>query len=67
MKPLPAFEDPETRKLIQGLCRDHQIDDTLLKDLCEIMQVHSGAGRRHDVDAEIAAVLDRFLIREEKA
>lgn len=66
VKPLPAFEDPETKKLIQALCTEQQIDDQLLKDLCEIMQMHSGAGRKPDVDADIAAMLDRYLMREKK-
>jgi uncharacterized phage protein gp47/JayE len=63
MKPLPAFEDPETKKLIQALCAEHQIDAALLKDLCEVMQEHSGSGRKHDVDADIAGCIDRFLAR----
>jgi hypothetical protein len=63
MKPLPAFEDPETKKLIHSLCQEHQIDAALLKDLCDVMLSHSGAGRKNDVDADIAACIDRFLAR----
>jgi hypothetical protein len=64
MKPLPAFEDSETKKLIQDICKEHQIDVTLLKDLCEVMQGHTGSGRKHDVDSDIAGCLDRFLARK---
>lgn len=63
MKPLPAFEDSETKKLIQDICKEHQIDSSLLKDLCEVMQGHTGSGRKHDVDSDIAGCLDRFLAR----
>lgn len=63
MKQLPAFEDEETKKLIHGLCQEHEIDMPLLKNLCEVMQEHSGSGRKHDVDADIAGCLDRFLAR----
>ena len=63
MKPLPAFEDAESKKLIHALCQEHQVDIPLLKDLCDVMQGHAGAGRRNDVDSEIAACIDRFLIR----
>ncbi len=63
MRPLPAFEDQETKKLIQNLCRETQIDMALLKDLCEVMQAHSGAGRKDGVDADIAGCIDRFLER----
>jgi hypothetical protein len=63
LKPLPAFEDPETKKLIQSLCQEYQIDTALLKDLCEVIQGHSGSGRKDDVNSEIAGCLDRFLAR----
>lgn len=63
MKPLPAFEDTETKKLIQELCQEHDIDMPLLKNLCEVMQEHSGSGRKHDVDADLAGCLDRFIAR----
>jgi len=64
MKPLPAFEDSETKKLIQEICQECQIDVTLVKALCEVMQGHSGSGRKHDVDSDIAGCLDRFLARK---
>ena len=63
MKPLPAFEDQETKKLIQTLCQETQIDMTLLKDLCEVMQGHSGSGRKETVNGDIAGCIDRFLER----
>ncbi len=64
MKPLPAFEDSETKKLIQEICKESQVDVPLLKDLCEVMQGHTGSGRKHDVDSDIAGCLDRFLARK---
>jgi hypothetical protein len=64
MKPLPAFEDSETKKLIQEICKECQVDVSLLKDLCEVMQGHAGSGRKHDVDSDIAGCLDRFLARK---
>lgn len=64
MKQLPAFEDAETKKLIQELCKECQVDVSLLKDLCEVIQNHSGSGRKHDVDSDIAGCLDRFLARK---
>lgn len=64
MKPLPAFEDSETKKLIQEISTECQVDIPLLKDLCEVMQGHTGSGRKHDVDSDIAGCLDRFLARK---
>ena len=63
MKPLPAFEDVETKKLIKELCRSHKIDDDLIKDLAVVVQNHSGSGRKHDVDADVASCLERFIIK----
>ena len=64
MRPLPAFQDSEAKRLIKEFTSEHRVDVPLLKDLCEIMQGHSGAGRKHDVDSDIAACLDRFLERK---
>jgi hypothetical protein len=63
LKPLPAFEDLETKRLILELCHEYEIDVPLLRNLCEVMQGHSGSGRKHDVDADLAGCLDRFIAR----
>lgn len=63
MKAPPCFEDPEAKKVIRRLCQQHRVDTELLKDLCELIQDHSGSGRRFGIDAEIAGCLDRFLAR----
>jgi hypothetical protein len=67
MKAPPCFDDPETRKLIKQICGNNNIDHELLKDLCELVNEHSGSGRRVGLPDEIDAVVDRFISREEKA
>lgn len=64
MKPPPCFDDLECGRVIRELCDEHRIDTELLKDLCELMQQHSGSGRKHHIDAEIALSIDRFLKRK---
>lgn len=64
MKAPPCFDDPESKKLIHGLCEEHRIDVALLRDLCELIQQHSGSGRKHHIDAEIALCVDRFRERK---
>jgi hypothetical protein len=64
MKAPPCFDDPESSKLIQSLSQEHGIDTALLKDLCELMQQHPGAGRIHHIHSEIADCIDRFLARK---
>ena len=63
MKAPPCFEDPETKRLIRQICQEHQIDAELLKDLCEMVNVYSGFGRRFGLDDEIAGIITRFLSR----
>jgi len=64
MKAPPCFDDPETKKLVKEVCRQHQIDPELLKDLCELVTQYSGSGRRFGLDDEIAGIITRFIARE---
>jgi len=61
MKEPPCFEDSESKKIIRSICEQHRIDIELLKDLCEIVNVHAGSGRRVGLSEDIEAVLDRFI------
>ncbi len=61
MKAPPCFEDSESKKVIRKICEQHRIDMELLKDLCEIVNVHAGSGRRFGLPENIEAVLDRFI------
>ena len=67
MKAPPCFEDPETKKIIRDICEQHSIDGDLLKDLCELMNDFSGAGRRFGLDDQIAGIITRFLTRRNEA
>jgi hypothetical protein len=61
MKAPPCFDDPESKKIIRKICEQHRIGIELLKDLCEIVNVHAGSGRRFGLPEDIEAVLDRFI------
>jgi hypothetical protein len=63
MKPPPCFEDPETKRIIRQICEEHRIDAELLKDLCELVNEHSGSGRRFGLYDEIASIITRFISR----
>jgi hypothetical protein len=54
MKAPPCFDDPDTKRLIRQICEEHNIDGELLKDLCELVNVYSGSGRRFGLDNEEA-------------
>lgn len=64
MKAPPCFDDPETKKLVKQVCKQHQVDPELLKDLCELVTQYSGSGRRFGLDDEIASIITRFIARE---
>jgi hypothetical protein len=66
MKALPCFDDEESKTVIRDLCEEHRIDMLLLKDLSELIQQHSGSGRKHEIDLDIALCIDRFLERKPK-
>jgi hypothetical protein len=61
MKSPPCFEDSESKRIVRAICDQHRIDIELLKDLCEIVNVHAGSGRRFGLPEDIEAVLDRFI------
>ena len=67
MKAPPCFDDPDTKPLIRQICEEHNIDGELLKDLCELVNAHSGAGRRVGLDDDLASAITRFLTRKEEA
>ncbi len=67
MKTPPCFDDPDTKRLIRQICEEHNIDGELLKDLCELVNEHSGAGRRVGLDDDLASTITRFLTRKEEA
>lgn len=61
MKAPPCFKDPESQKIIRKICDQHRINMTLLEDLCDIVNVHAGSGRRFGLPEDIETVLDRFI------
>lgn len=65
MRPPACFEDPEAKKLIKRLCKEHGIDELLLADLVGVVQQYSGSGRREGVTSDISSALDRFLTDRE--
>lgn len=63
MRELPCFTDREAKKIIDHLCQEYNVDVILLKDLCELMQEHSGSGRREGVVEQFNSTIDRFMSR----
>lgn len=61
MKAPPCFDDPESKRIIRKISEENRIDLDLLKDLCEVVNVHAGSGRRVGLPEDIEAVLDRFI------
>jgi len=66
MKVPPCFEDAEARRIIRRICDENRVDDTLLKDLCEIALEHSGSAKRFGIDDQIADAVSRFIERNKE-
>jgi len=67
MRPPACFEDREALRLIEQLCAKSNIDAKLLEELCEVIQRHSGSGRKDGIVSEFNACIDNFLQRISKA
>ena len=63
MRPPPCFHDQETKKRIEAICAQNDIDRSLLEELCEVVLSHSGSGRKGGITAELTAKIDAFLER----
>lgn len=63
MKAPACFDDPDTRKTIDAVCRHSHIDLRLLKELCEVVQKYSGSGRAEGVTVDITQCIDAFVAR----
>jgi len=61
MKVPPCFRDSTSKRIIKSICAEHGVSVELLKDLCELMNEHSGSGRRFGLPEDIDAALDRFI------
>jgi hypothetical protein len=63
MRQPPCFIDRETRRSIEALCHQNQIDVQLLSELCEIVHNYSGSGRREGITSDLVQTLDAFSAR----
>lgn len=63
MRPPACFDDREARRLIDQLCKKADLDVTLLEELCEVIQRHSGSGRKDGIVSEFNTCIDAFLQR----
>lgn len=64
MRTPACFEDRDTRRIIEEVCRRNRIDLQLLIELCEVVQKFSGSGRKEGINNDIATSLDAYLERE---
>lgn len=63
-KRLPCFEQPASKELVKELTAKYDLDLELIQDLAELIQQHSGSGRRHNIVPDIADAIDRFVKRQ---
>jgi hypothetical protein len=58
-----CFDDRESRRLMDQLCKKAEIDVKLLEELCEVIQRHSGSGRKDGIVSEFNTCIDSFMHR----
>jgi hypothetical protein len=63
MKAPPCFHDRDTKQQIDDICEANDIDALLLEELCEVVEGHSGSGRKEGITADLTARIDAFLER----
>ena len=66
MTKLACFVDAEAIKAIKKLCRENDIEMSLLIDLCEVVAMHSGSARKEGVIEDISQCIDRLLERNQE-
>ena len=62
----PCFVDRETKRKIEALCQQNQIDVQLLADLCEVVHNYAGSGRREGITADIGQSIENFAARADR-
>jgi len=67
MRAPACFDDQETRRKIDALCKKHGVDLRLLTDLCEVVQSYSGSGRREGITEDIREKLNAFIERSSES
>jgi len=66
MKAPPCFEDADSKRIIRKICEEQHVEMDLIKELCAVINVHSGSGRRFGLPEDIADALDRFIQNSEE-
>ncbi len=64
MRTPACFEDKDTRKIIEELCRRHNVDLQLIEELCDVVQKQSGL-RKEGMAGDISTCIDSFLSRSQ--
>jgi hypothetical protein len=64
MRTPACFEDKDTRKIIEELCRRHNVDLQLIEELCDAVQKQSGL-RKEGMASDISTCIDGYLSRSQ--
>jgi hypothetical protein len=66
MKPFVpnCFRDPEAVAILREVCEKHDVDESLLRELCGLTDEFAGSGRRHGITENIQGMIDEFLHRQ---
>ncbi len=58
---LPLVSDPDAKKILVGLCREHALSMELLTQMIEIQRENLGKGRQIGITQDFSAAIAEFL------
>ena len=58
---LPILSDPDAKKILKRLCKDHSLSMELLSQMIEIQRDNLGRGKQIGITQDFSAALADFL------
>lgn len=62
---MPILSDPESRRILRDLCREHKLSMDLLEQMIEIQRDNLGRGRQIGISQDFSATIAEFLDSQE--
>ncbi len=58
---LPLLDDPEAKRILRDLCKEHDLSLDLLVKMLTIQRAHLGRGRQMGITQDFSAEIADFL------
>lgn len=61
-----CFQDEQTAALLLEICKKHEVDERLLRELCALTDDYAGSGNKRGISSDAEQVIDEFRKRSEE-